>query len=122
MPGGPNAGDLTGTEQAAVAAAAPQRSSFGASSGSEMSSRVRVCRQQRSRSTTAGHCTACHEVSAIFDTPHPDQLTLPTLLKDIPAIMADADPKLKAKVYSDLGIKITYEPGSRIVVAEARLA
>lgn len=43
-------------------------------------------------------------------------------LKDIPQVLADADPKLKAKVYSELGVRITYEPGNRLVVAEARLA
>ena len=29
---------------------------------------------------------------------------------------------MKAKVYAELGIRITYEPGQRLVVAEARLA
>jgi hypothetical protein len=43
-------------------------------------------------------------------------------LKDIPQVLADADPKLKAKAYSELGVRITYEPGNRLVVAEARLA
>ena len=41
-------------------------------------------------------------------------------LKDIPKVLADADPKLKAKIYAELGIRIIYEPGSRVVVAEAR--
>ena len=43
-------------------------------------------------------------------------------LRDIVAVLADADPKLKAQVYAELGITITFEPGSRIVVAEARPA
>jgi hypothetical protein len=43
-------------------------------------------------------------------------------LKAIPEVLADADPALKAKVYSELGVRITYEPGNRLVVAEARLA
>ncbi len=43
-------------------------------------------------------------------------------LKDIPQVLADADPAMKAKVYAQLGVRITYEPGDRLVVAEARLA
>jgi site-specific DNA recombinase len=43
-------------------------------------------------------------------------------LKDIPKVLADSDPKLKAKVYGELGVRIAYEPGERLVVAEARLA
>ena len=42
-------------------------------------------------------------------------------LKAIPEVLADTDP-LKAKVYSELGVRITYEPGNRLVVAEVRLA
>jgi site-specific DNA recombinase len=34
-------------------------------------------------------------------------------LKDIPKVLADSDPKLKAKVYGELGVRIAYEPGER---------
>jgi hypothetical protein len=40
-------------------------------------------------------------------------------LRAIPEVRADADPALKAKVYSELGVRITYEPGDRLVEAEA---
>jgi len=43
-------------------------------------------------------------------------------LKDIPKVLADAEPAMKARVYAELGIRITYEPGSRVVIAEARPA
>ncbi len=43
-------------------------------------------------------------------------------LKDIPTVLADADPKAKADLYAEMGLSITYEPGSRIVIAEARPA
>ena len=43
-------------------------------------------------------------------------------LKDIPQVLADTDPATEAKVYAQLGVRITYEPGDRLVVAEARLA
>jgi hypothetical protein len=41
-------------------------------------------------------------------------------LEDLPKVLTDADPAGKAEVYSGMGIKITYEPGSSIVVVEAR--
>jgi hypothetical protein len=35
-------------------------------------------------------------------------------------MLAEADPKLKAAVYADLGITLTYRPEDRVVVAESR--
>jgi hypothetical protein len=43
-------------------------------------------------------------------------------LSDVPSMLADAYPKLKSKLYAELGISIRYEPGSRVVIAEARPA
>ena len=34
---------------------------------------------------------------------------------------ADADPADKAEIYSQLGLRLTYQPGQRIVRAEAHL-
>ena len=43
-------------------------------------------------------------------------------LWDVAAVLADANPKRKADVYAQPGITIIFEPGSRLVVAEARPA
>jgi hypothetical protein len=40
-------------------------------------------------------------------------------LEDIPRVLANADPKAKAKVYAELGIAITYHPAEHRVVAES---
>jgi hypothetical protein len=42
-------------------------------------------------------------------------------LKDIASVLADADPKLKAEAYAELGISVTFDPVTRIVSAESRL-
>jgi site-specific DNA recombinase len=44
-----------------------------------------------------------------------------TALGDILAVLRDADPADKAEIYSQLGLRLTYQPGHRIVRAEARL-
>ncbi len=44
-----------------------------------------------------------------------------TALLDILAVLRDADPADKAEIYSQLGLRLTYQPGRRIVRAEARL-
>lgn len=44
-----------------------------------------------------------------------------TALGDILAVLADADPADKAEIYSQLGLRLTYQPGQRIVRAEAHL-
>lgn len=41
-------------------------------------------------------------------------------LKDIPSVLADADPKLKAKLYEELGITVRYDPSTKIVAAQSR--
>jgi site-specific DNA recombinase len=38
-----------------------------------------------------------------------------TTLGDIPAVLKDADPADKAEIYSQLGLRLTYRPGQRIV-------
>ena len=40
-------------------------------------------------------------------------------LRDIAAALSTADPKLKAKVYAELGVRTTYDHGKRPVIAEA---
>ena len=40
-------------------------------------------------------------------------------LRDIVAVLATADPTLKAKVYAELGVSLTYDHDKRLVVAEA---
>ena len=44
-----------------------------------------------------------------------------TALGDILAVLADADPADKAEIYGQLGLRLTYQPGRRIVHAEAAL-
>ena len=44
-----------------------------------------------------------------------------TALDDILAVLRDADPADKAEIYSQLGLRLTYQPGQRIVRAEAHL-
>ena len=44
-----------------------------------------------------------------------------TALGDILAVLRDADPADKAEIYSQLGLRLTYQPGQRIVRAEAHL-
>jgi site-specific DNA recombinase len=45
-----------------------------------------------------------------------------TGLGDILAVLADADPADKAEIYSQLGLRLTYQPGQRIIRAEAHLS
>ena len=40
-------------------------------------------------------------------------------LGDVTSVLADADPKLKAEVYADLGIRLTYRPAEELVTVEA---
>ena len=44
-----------------------------------------------------------------------------TALGDILAVLRDADSADKAEIYSQLGLRLTYQPGQRIVRAEAYL-
>ena len=44
-----------------------------------------------------------------------------TALGDILAVLRAADPADKAEIYSQLGLRLTYQPGRRIVRAEAHL-
>ena len=44
-----------------------------------------------------------------------------TALGDILAVLRDADPCDKAEIYSQLGLRLIYQPGRRIVHAEAHL-
>lgn len=37
----------------------------------------------------------------------------------ITKVLATADPKLKAEVYEELSVSITYEPDRRVVIAQA---
>jgi site-specific DNA recombinase len=41
-------------------------------------------------------------------------------LKDIAAVLATADPKLKTEVYEELGISVTYDPTRRVAKLESR--
>lgn len=41
-------------------------------------------------------------------------------LGDIASVLADADPKLKAQVYEELGITVTYDPCRRVAKLESR--
>jgi hypothetical protein len=43
-------------------------------------------------------------------------------LRDITSVLADADPKLKAEVYAELGVSITYDTERRLVSVTAGLA
>jgi site-specific DNA recombinase len=45
---------------------------------------------------------------------------LVTNLKDIAAVLATADPKLKAEVYCELGISVTYDHDRRVMRLESR--
>jgi hypothetical protein len=40
-------------------------------------------------------------------------------LKDIAATLRKADPKLKAEVYEELGVRVTYDPHRRLVSVSA---
>ncbi len=42
-------------------------------------------------------------------------------LGPIPDVLADAEPRDKAEVYQNLGLKLIYEPGKQLVRAEAQL-
>jgi site-specific DNA recombinase len=44
-----------------------------------------------------------------------------TALGDILAVLRDADPADKAEIYGQLGLRLTYQPGRRVVRAEAHL-
>jgi site-specific DNA recombinase len=44
-----------------------------------------------------------------------------TALGDILAVLRDADPADKVEIYGELGLRLTYQPGRRIVRAEAHL-
>jgi len=54
-----------------------------------------------------------------------DQLTkeqIPKLVlgvKEIAAQLLDADPRLKAEVYADLGVRCTYDPHRRVISVSA---
>jgi hypothetical protein len=41
-------------------------------------------------------------------------------LKDIVSVLADADPKLKAEAYAELGVSVTFDPVTRMISAESR--
>ena len=41
-------------------------------------------------------------------------------LGDIAGALANADPKLKAQVYDELGIRVTYDPTRRVARIESR--
>ena len=43
-------------------------------------------------------------------------------LKDIPQVLADAEVKRKATLNSEMGVAITYEPGTKVVIAQVRPA
>jgi hypothetical protein len=43
-----------------------------------------------------------------------------TTLADITQVIHDADPRDKAEIYSQLGLRLTYHPGQAAVLAEAR--
>ncbi len=36
-------------------------------------------------------------------------------LKDIASVLALADPKLKAEVYAELGVRVSYDPHRRVI-------
>jgi hypothetical protein len=42
-----------------------------------------------------------------------------TALGNILAVLRDADPADKAKIYADVGLRLTYQPGTNKVIAEA---
>ena len=42
-----------------------------------------------------------------------------TSLRDITVVLAEADPKLKAEVYAELGVAVEYDPALRLVTATA---
>ena len=52
---------------------------------------------------------------------HDQIASIVTALGDILAVLKDADPADKAEIYSQLGLRLTYQPGRRIVRAEAHL-
>ena len=41
-------------------------------------------------------------------------------LKDLAGALRNADPADKAEVYAELGIRVRYEPGERVIVAQAQ--
>ena len=43
-----------------------------------------------------------------------------TGLHHLAQVIRDADPRDKAEIYSQLGLRLTYHPGKRAVLAEAR--
>jgi hypothetical protein len=45
-----------------------------------------------------------------------------TTLHDIASVLATADPKLKAEVYAELGVRVAYDHERRVVKVEARPA
>jgi hypothetical protein len=45
-----------------------------------------------------------------------------TTLTDITRVIHEADPRDKAEIYSQLGLRLTYQPGKAAVLVEARLA
>jgi site-specific DNA recombinase len=48
-----------------------------------------------------------------------DVRTLIESVGDVTEVLADADPKLKAEVYADLGLRLTYRPAENLVSVEA---
>jgi site-specific DNA recombinase len=51
---------------------------------------------------------------------HEEITRLVTALGDVMRVLRDADPADKAEVYSRLGLKLTYHPGGKRVIAEVR--
>ncbi len=43
-----------------------------------------------------------------------------TAMGNIVAVLSEADPADKAKIYTQLGLQLTYEPGPHRVIAEAK--
>jgi hypothetical protein len=40
-------------------------------------------------------------------------------MTDIPGVLAEADPMLKAEVYADLGLRMIYQPAQELVLVSA---
>jgi site-specific DNA recombinase len=64
----------------------------------------------RTRPATPRASMTCEQIASIV-----------SALGDILAVLKDADPADKAEIYSQLGLRLTYQPGQRIVRAEAHL-
>ena len=55
------------------------------------------------------------------DDPRADRFAWSPRCGDLLGCSRDADPADKAEIYSQLGLRLTYQPGQRIVRAEAHL-